>query len=126
MAYDPDDLRRLEARRCAAIAAGDLASLADVLAGDYLHVLAPGRVCDKAGYVEMIGRSPRSPKRGALRVRLYGDAAIVEGELENSIGAAGEVSRVIPAYCTQVAAYRDGAWRFVSYILTQKRPPRAA
>jgi ketosteroid isomerase-like protein len=113
----------LEARRCEAIGAGDLAALADVLADDYLHVLAPGRVVDKAQYLEMIRRGPRRPERGSLRVCLYGAAAVITGDLDNHIGIGEDAAlrRVIAAYCTQVAVKRDGQWRFVSYILTQKR-----
>lgn len=117
-----DDVIALEQRRGEAIGAGDLDALADVLADDYLHVLAPGRVVNKAQYVEMIRNSPRKPERGALRVRRYGDTAILTGDLTNAIGAPGAVRRVIPAFCTQVAVRGgDGKWRFVSYILTQKR-----
>jgi len=117
------ELIALETRRGEAIGAGDLAALAEVLADDYLHVLAPGRVVDKAGYVEMVRGSPRRPVRGDLTVRVYGDAAVLTGDLTNNIGPVDDVTRVIPAYCTQVAVKADGAWRFVSYILTQKRPP---
>jgi len=115
-----DDVIALEERRADAIGTGDLESLADVLADDYLHVLAPGKVVDKAGYIEMIRNGPRRPVRSDLRVRLYGDAAVLTGDLENRIGAGDDVRRVIPAFCTQVAVRSDGAWRFVSYILTRK------
>jgi len=121
-----DDLIALEARRCEAIGTGDLAALADVLADDYLHVLAPGRTVNKAEYVEMIRNGPRRPIRGEIDVRVYGDAAVLSGDLENRIGAPGEAPRVIPAFCTQVAVRgADGQWRFVSYILTQKRDQMA-
>ena len=117
-----DELEALEARRAEAIGTGDLEALADVLADDYLHVLAPGKVVNKAQYVEMIRNGPRRPHRGPLTVRVYGDAAVITGDLENNIGAPGDVRRVIPAYCTQVAVRDGGKWRFVSYILTQKKP----
>lgn len=110
----------LEARRSDAIGAGDLDALAGVLADDYLHVLAPGRVVDKVQYIEMIRRGPRRPVRSGLRVRSYGDAAVLTGELENRIGTDVDVQRVIPAYCTQVAVRSGDTWRFVSYILTRK------
>jgi hypothetical protein len=113
----------LETRRCEAIGSGNLDALADVLGDDYLHVLAPGRVVDKAQYIEMIRNGPRKPERGSLHVRVYGDAAVITGDLDNHIGATAAVRRVIPAYCTQVAVKRDGKWQFVSYILTQKRDP---
>ena len=111
----------LETRRCDAIGAGDLSALAEVLADDYLHVLAPGRLVDKTQYIELIRNAPRKPERGALSVRMYGDAAVITGELTNHIGAQASERRSIAAYCTQVAVKRDGHWRFVSYILTQQR-----
>lgn len=121
------ELLALEARRAEAIGTGDLTALADVLADDYVHVLAPGRVVDKSGYVEMIRTGPRRPDRGPLTVRVYGDAAVITGDLTNRIGAPGETPRVIPAFCTQVAARgADGNWRFTSYMLTQKRDEMAA
>lgn len=116
------DVAELETRRCQAIGDGDLEALAALLAEDYLHVLAPGRVVNKPQYVELIRNGPRRPIRGDLHVRVYGDAAIITGDMVNNIGAAGEPVRTIPAVCTQVAARgADGRWRFVSYILTQKR-----
>ncbi|MGE3075465.1 MAG: DUF4440 domain-containing protein [Dehalococcoidia bacterium] len=112
----------LESRRCEAIGAGDLVALADVLAEDYLHVLAPGRVVNREQYLELIRNGPRLPIRSNLSVRVYGDAAVINGDLQNNIGAADHERRVIPAVCTQVAVRQsDGRWRFVSYILTQKR-----
>ncbi len=121
-----DDVIALETRRGDAIGTGDLEALADVLADDYLHILAPGRTVDKPGYVEMIRNGPRRPVRGDLKVRVYGDAAVITGDLHNNIGAADAVRRVIPAVCTQVAVKQaDGKWRFTSYILTQKRDEMA-
>jgi undecaprenyl pyrophosphate synthase len=113
------ELIALEERRADAIGVGDLVALADVLDDDYLHVLAPGTVVDKAGYIEMIRNGPRRPVRSNLRVRTYGDAAVLTGDLENRIGPDDDVQRVIAAFCTQVAIRTDGTWRFVSYILTR-------
>lgn len=118
-----NELIALEARRGEAIASGDLAALAEVLADDYQHVLAPGKVVSKSQYIEMIRTGPRRPVRGELIVRIYGDAAVLTGQLDNHIGAPGESPRVVRAVCTQVAVRADGVWRFVSYILTRKRPP---
>lgn len=119
-----DEVIALETRRGDAIGSGDLDALTDVLADDYLHVLAPGTILDKAGYVELIRNGPRRPVRGDLAVRIHGDAAVVTGELTNNIGAPDDIRRVIPAFCTQVAVRQaDGQWRFVSYILTRTREP---
>lgn len=122
MIDDKQALIDLERRRAEAIGTGNLAALADVLADDYLHVLAPGTTHTKASYVELIRKSPRRPDRGELEVRLFGDAAVIEGDLTNNIAATADAARrVIPAFCTQVAVKRGGRWQFVSYILTQKK-----
>lgn len=121
MADETQAVLDLERRRGDAIGTGDLVELADVLDDEYVHVLAPGTLRDKAGYLEMIKASPRRPVRGEMTVRIFGDAAVLTGELTNNIGPADAVRRVIPAFCTQVAAKRDGKWRFVSYILTQRK-----
>lgn len=116
-----EEVIALEGRRADAIGTGNLTTLAEVLSEDYQHVLAPGRVVNKAEYIQMIMNGPRRPVRGALHVRCYGDAAVITGDLHNNIGAPDTVPRVIPAFCTQVAVRSEGKWRFVSYILTQKR-----
>jgi hypothetical protein len=121
MADERQALIDLEMKRADAIGTGDLKALGEVLADDDLHVLAPGSTHTKASYIEMIGKSPRRPDRGELKIRQFGDSAVIEGDLTNNIGAADTQRRVIPAYCTQVAVKRDGRWQFVSYILTQKK-----
>ena len=122
MATDPEAaLVALELRRAEAIGAGDLETLAAILADDYRHVLGTGGVVDKVQYLEMIRRGPRKPERGALQVRAYGDTAVITGDLDNQLGAPGDAQRLVRTYCTQVAVRRDGTWRFVSCILTPKR-----
>ncbi|HKP59748.1 MAG TPA: nuclear transport factor 2 family protein [Polyangiales bacterium] len=121
MTSERDALIALEARRCEAIGTGDLEALADVLADDYLHIFATGSLANKAQYIEVIRSGPRKPERGKLDVRVYGSAAVITGDLDNHLGAPGDVQRIIAAYCTQVAVREGGKWRFVSYILTRKR-----
>jgi ketosteroid isomerase-like protein len=121
MADAVQNILDLERRRCAAIGAGDLAALADVLADDYIHVMGTGTIKDKASYIETIRNGPRTPERGDLRVRLYGDTAVVTGPLLNRIGAAGQPTRIIDTVVTQVAVKSGGRWRFVSFQITPKR-----
>ena len=98
---DEAEVLELERRRCAAIGAGDLATLSEVLADDYVHVMGMGVVKDKASYIETIRNGPRTPERGALRVRLYGDAAVITGDLLNRIGAPGQPARIIDTVVTR-------------------------
>jgi hypothetical protein len=118
---DKKSVLDLEARRCAAIGSGDLAALREILADDYLHVGGAGSTSDKEAYVKTIGGSPRAPERANLKVRLYGDAAVLTGDLLNRIGAPGEPPKVVDTFATQVAVRQGGAWRFVSFQLTQKK-----
>lgn len=111
----------LERRRCEAIGAGNLAELATVLADDYFHVMGTGVTKDKAAYIETIKNGPRVPERGALTVRLYGETAVITGDIINRISYPGQETKVINAMVTQVAAKQAGAWRFVSFQITPKR-----
>ena len=111
----------LERRRCEAIAARDASALASILAEDYLHVFGTGPTTDRSGYIRTIENGPRVPVRGDLQVRVYGDAAVVTGDLVNHIENPDKTVRVVNAFCTQVAVKRGGRWQFVSFQLTPKR-----
>ena len=122
MADDKQSVLDLEARRAAAIGAADFVALADCLHDEYFHVFGGGNTCGKAAYVEEIRKNPRKPERGELTVRLYGDTAVVTGDIINRINFADKGLRVIHAMVTQVAVRcADSKWRFVSFQITPKR-----
>jgi ketosteroid isomerase-like protein len=122
MAAVVDALLALERRRCDAIARGDATALQALLSDDYVHVHMTGKVDDRAGHIQAVVARPRTPERGPLNVRIYGEVAVLTGELTNRTPAtAGQPERTMRAYCKQVAAKRDGAWRFVSLQLTPIR-----
>jgi hypothetical protein len=121
MADETQAVLDLEARRCAAIGSADFAALGEILADDYLHVFGTGPTTDKPGYIARIKAGPRVPERSNLRVRFYGDTAVVTGDMVNNINMPGEPTRVVQAFCTQVAAKKNGRWQFVSFQLTPKR-----
>jgi ketosteroid isomerase-like protein len=110
----------LEARRAAAIGRGDFEALAAVLADDYLHVYGDGNTSDRAGYLEQVKAGPRVPTRGPLKVRIYGDVAVVTGDLLNRIRYPDKPERILDTFVTQVARKVDGEWRFVSFQITPK------
>ena len=118
---DEKSILDLERRRCAAIGDSDLDALRDCLADDYLHVGGAGGVSTREDYLATIAKSPRAPERSGLKVRLYGDAAVLTGDLLNKIGAPGEPVKTVETFATQVAVRHSGKWRFVSFQLTQKR-----
>lgn len=111
------ELLELERRRCAAISAGDIEALQALLGADYVHVHMTAAVDDRAGHLQGVAKRPRTTTRGDIQVRIYGELAVLTGELTNQM-LVGEETREIRAYCHQVAVRRDGAWRFVSIQLT--------
>lgn len=113
----------LEARRCAAVAAGDLDGLTATLAEDYLHVYGSGTTSNRADYVAELEAGPRTHERENLAVRVYGDTAVVTGDITNTMRYPDRPVRVVQAFVTQVAVRHDGEWRFVSWQITPKRAP---
>ena len=111
------ELLELERRRCAAISAGDIEALIALLSADYVHVHMTAAVDDRAGHLQGVAKRPRTTTRGEIQVRIYGELAVLTGELTNQMTVGQEV-RAIRAYCHQVAVRRDDAWRFVSMQLT--------
>ena len=112
---DEDAVLLLESRRCDAISKGDLAALREILAPDYLHVHANGRIDDLATYFEALEARPRRVERGQLVIRCYPGAAILVGEQYNY---ADEQKSVVVAH--QVAVMLEGKPRFVSTQVTRK------
>lgn len=108
-----------EARRCAALAADDMAALADLMADDLVHVHATGIVHDKAQLLEHAGSFLRffEVRRGELNVRLLAeDVAVVSGPMTNVVGRRGDDEKIeVQAFVTQVWARRDGVWKTVSF-----------
>ncbi len=125
MASDVDTLKSLEAKRCAAITGGDVDTLKAMLTDDYVHVHMTGHVDDRAGHLKAVSSRPRRTERGDLLVRVYGDLAVITGELTNHMTGADGQTNASKAYCHQVAARLGGDWKFVSIQLTPLQPPAA-
>lgn len=61
--------------------------------------------------------------RGPLAVRVYGDVAVMSGNLLNRISCPAQPERVLDTFVTQVVRKVDGQWKFVSFQITQKTMP---
>lgn len=118
MADARKELEELELARCTAISAGDVDALEAMLSDDYVHVHMNGRLDDRAGHLHAVSSRPRQTTRGELTIRLWGDAAVLTGELTNRMKTRDDGIRETHAFCHQVAVRSDGAWRFVSVQLT--------
>ncbi|MEH3036436.1 MAG: nuclear transport factor 2 family protein [Sphingomonas adhaesiva] len=108
-----------EDRRRAATVAGDIATLDALFADDLVHIHSNALVHDKAGILAHIGarRAFVAIERGPLRVRRYGDVAVLTGRLTNHL-TTPDGPRVLDGMATQVLRREDGAWRFVNFQLT--------
>ena len=113
----------LEEKRAAAIANKDFTALTGVLADDYLHIYGGGPASDRGGYIKQVTAAPRVPTRGPLTARVYGDVAVLTGDLLNRIEYPDRPGTVLDTYVTQVARKVGGQWKFVSFQITPKPQP---
>jgi hypothetical protein len=111
----------LESRRCAALAAGDLAALGNLLADDLVYTHASGRVDSKQSYLAYqqsgAGKYLRF-RRDDVRVRVvHSCVAILTCHMQNWQMAGGverlNDNRITCVWVLQPA--ENGAWRLASY-----------
>jgi hypothetical protein len=106
-----------------ALERGDTVALKQIIAEDYLITVADGRVLNReqdlapivAGRLQFL-----SAKTDSLRVRIFGNAAIVTG-VGTYIVRMGDKSPVIRERFTDVYIKRGGAWQPVSSHSTPLR-----
>jgi ketosteroid isomerase-like protein len=112
-----DELIRLEQARCAAISAADVAALSRLLADELTHTHATGDVEDKWAYLQRLPGRPRTTVRGDdLRVRLYGDIAVMTGTVRNSFPPESEGGPVETEFhALQVWAKGPDGWQQVAF-----------
>ena len=96
------------------VAAHDSATLARILASDFVHPVASGYFLDRAQHIAWVVAHPRDStidcRLADTRVRFYGPTAIVTGSVIRSRGGA-ELGRNV---FTDVFVIRDGRWQAVS------------
>ncbi|HEX4043572.1 MAG TPA: nuclear transport factor 2 family protein [Xanthobacteraceae bacterium] len=114
------EVAALEESRRAALAAGDIEALSDLIADDYIHVHATALIHDKAAMLGHVRKSPRTVAPRTPKIRVYGDFAILTGEMVNIAPGSGsaEPSKT-RLYATQVARKIDGEWKFISFQTTR-------
>jgi hypothetical protein len=108
------ELQRLEQERCRAISEGDWSTLANLLRDDYSHSHSTGVVQDKPTYLDFIKGRPRTTTRGEVRVRIYGDAAVMNGRQLNTFadGSRPPVeNEVIQVWIDAVEGWRLAAFQ---------------
>jgi ketosteroid isomerase-like protein len=111
------EVAALEESRRAALAAGDVEALSDLIADDYIHVHATALIHDKAAMLNHVRKSPRTVAPRTPKIRVYGDFT---GEMVNiAPGSGGAEPSRTRLYATQVARKIDGKWKFISFQTTR-------
>jgi ketosteroid isomerase-like protein len=114
------EVAALEESRRAALAAGDIEALSDLIADDYVHVHATALIHDKAAMLNHVRKSSRTVAPRAPKIRVYGDFAILTGEMVNiAPGSGGAGPSRTRLYATQVARKIGGKWKFISFQTTR-------
>ena len=119
-----DEVLAAEDARLAAIDERNFDALERLIADDLSYVHSDtGEYQDKPALLERLRDSPRSYKRRGLRVRLYGDVAVMTGEIDITIDALEGVAdeRHVFSFATQVWIHRDDRWQMVVFQATMLR-----
>ena len=97
------------------LAARDAATLARILAADFVHPVSAGVFLTKAEHIDWTTKhlppADRKSRFDRMDVRLYGDVGIVNGTVSASDGQDKELERSV---FTDVFVYRDGRWQAVN------------
>jgi hypothetical protein len=111
-----EDVLAAEEARCKATREGDIDALRRLLHEDYTHVTGAGTFMNQQQYLDWVAAMPRRHERHGLKVRCFGDTAIICGPLTNHFGA--PEPKKYECYVTQVVHKENGKWRFRAFQIT--------
>src|SRR5262249_27948901 len=101
----------------------DAATLNQILALDFIHVVPVNHFLSKQEHIDWAVRHPepkdRRTKFDKLNVRLYGEVGIVNGSVIAIDNSGKELDR---SMFTDVFVFRDGRWQAVNAQENQARP----
>jgi uncharacterized protein (TIGR02246 family) len=115
------EILAVEQRRQDALIATDLETLDEIFDESLVHIHAPGLVHTKALLLEHVAtrQAYLEITRQDVRVRVFGDTAVVTGGIVNRMRAPQGGERTVDGVVTQVLHRGDdGRWRFVSFQMT--------
>ena len=116
-----DEIIKLENRRIEAMTRQDVQALEGILADDLSYTHSTGRLESKSEFISSLtsGRTKyQSIERDDVKVRQYGDAAVVTGSAKFHVNANGQDIKFQVRF-TDVYAKRDGAWQMVAWQSTK-------
>lgn len=113
-----EEVLKQEAERCRAIYEQDWAVLEPMMSDDLTYVHMPGRMEDKAAYLAGVKSRPRKVERQDLKVRVYGNTAIMTGIMINRPPNAESVT----ARVTQTWVKTGSGWQMVAFQASRIQP----
>ena len=111
-------VRNLEERRRNATNVNDAAALEKLFIEDYVHIHANALVQNRAEMIHHTTTNARTVESRLPKVRIFGDVAILTGDLVNVVVRDGKTiySRL---FATQVACKTSDGWKFASFQATR-------
>jgi ketosteroid isomerase-like protein len=120
-----EELEKLETDRAAAVVKADITTLEAQTADDYTLINANGQVMDKKQTLDAIKTGQvklTSEELSDLRVRVYGDVAVIIGKADAKGMLSGtEVNG--PLMFTRVYVKKGGRWQSVAFQQTRVSKP---
>jgi ketosteroid isomerase-like protein len=118
---DEQSVRQAERDRFAAMVKADVAALDKMLGADLTYTHGDGRVIDKAAFLSDFKTGAFkyvSIDPGDMKVRIYGETAVVTGGAGMSVVNNGAPAQIKIRY-TVVHVKRNGAWQMVAWEATR-------
>jgi ketosteroid isomerase-like protein len=115
-------VRKVEAQRVEAILKGDTVTLERILAPDLTYMHSSGILDTKESYLASLSSGRLTYKgfdESDVRVRVYGDAAVVTGRAMARAQRGDDLLVTNVALTAVYAKGRDGAWRLVAWQTTR-------
>ena len=122
-----DMVKEMDAKRFQAQMKGDFDALGSLLADDLVYTHSSAAVDGKTSFIETMrsGRTKyESIEPGEVKVRVYGNTAVVNGVAKLSVTTNGQTNNFSLRY-TDVWVMRDNKWQMVSWQSTRlPEPPK--
>ncbi|PKB70870.1 MAG: hypothetical protein BZY87_08430 [SAR202 cluster bacterium Io17-Chloro-G6] len=112
-----DEIIALENRRIEAMVKGDIKALEEILADDLIYTHTTARLDTKTSFIAAISSGStnyRSVEREDVKVRQFGETAVVTGHAKFHVG-----DNKFEARFTDVYAKRNNAWQMVAWQSTR-------
>jgi hypothetical protein len=124
------ELLALEQQRCRCLTSDDFDGLRALLHPELHHTHNRGNSDTLDSYLDYVGRVVqfRGVQRGDLRVRVYGNTAVMSGTQTNHVGLRGKPDEArVEAQVIQVWVREEGGpWRLVAFQATPLGAPPPA